>query len=569
MLGGMDGYRICLHAIFLCLTPATLADDLPDAGGQLGQPISWVDVPGSDELVYAVQFSKDERLYLTPNESFFPKLGLTAAGTGTIPDVANLNGGKSFARIEKWDPGDAAEWGLWLPQAGELTLQVNMHSETSADKFTLTTGDQSQNLLLRSGKSVVTFHIERPGRYSVVLTCGEIGGRATALNWIGVSGSAAKNAGVIRQRWRPAAAHTRFTNSKTPDKVRLWVMEMDAVPGELDFYSPITTPFGYYGPVWNRNGTVGASFNFSLWSFARGQKAPPIEQLSHLLAIGNSKAKFGGFDHEGTGVKIRDWKPLEGRQGQRQTLALRVEPGKIDNTYFSYFYAADEKRWKLFGVGNQYNKGKPLSSLGVGSFVEVPGPPHLQRSGVWERRMRYRGWIMDNQNRWYPLDRMAGGDVDKDTGLTPTDRGVTDDGWFYLQTGGWYFHKIRGKGDVELATKRGNPKVDYLRPQDIAFLTSIPCQIAVTQIERSRDQARITFAAKNAGADAVATIYWGSSEGLTFKDRWPNHTEVSGTIRDGLNQFILKNIPTDKPLFVRLLLRNGEGQFWSRETVVK
>ena len=72
-------------------------------------------------------------------------------------------------------------------------------------------------------------------------------------------------------------------------------MEMDAVPGDLGFYAPITTPFGYYGPTWQADGTVNAGFNFSLWSYGRGQEEPPVEQLSHLLAIGNRDATFGGF----------------------------------------------------------------------------------------------------------------------------------------------------------------------------------------------------------------------------------------------------------------------------------
>ena len=76
---------------------------------------------------------------------------------------------------------------------------------------------------------------------------------------------------------------------------------------------------------------------FSLWSYGRGQAEPPIEQLSHLLAIGNRDATFGGFGHEGTGVKIRDWDPLTGHKGQRQVLALRVVPSETYDTYYSYF----------------------------------------------------------------------------------------------------------------------------------------------------------------------------------------------------------------------------------------
>ena len=544
-------------------------DALSDSSGQLGTPLSWVDVPESDGLVHAVQFSRDGRLLLTPNESFFPKLGLIADGEGPISDIASLNGDKSFATITKWDQGDSAEWGLWITNPGQIELSVRMSGDSG--RFTISIGEQSESFSLRAGSkpsvvSTAKFQIAESGRHSVILTCDESDNTAS-LHWIEVSGPTAEGGGVLRKRWRPAAAHTRFSSSRSPDKVRLWVMEMDAVPGDLDFYCPITTPFGYYGPTWAADGTVNTSFNFSLWSFARGAAEPPIEQLSHLLAVGNPEASFDGFDHEGTGVKIRDWEPLLGRQGQRQTLALRVEPGEVYDTYFSYFYANDEKRWRLFGVGNKYNGGKPLQSLWVGSFVEVPGPPQNQRSGAWERRMRYRGWVMDEKGAWYPLDRMERGNIDKETGLTHTDRGVTEDGWFYLQTGGWFFRKIRDDSPVELRPPSGKPVVDYLGEDDIAFLTSLPSEITVTKLERADSRARITFTVRNASQSPKATVYWGESEGLSLAERWPNQTEIKDTLREGENQFILENVPTEKPLFVRLLMQNDEGKFWSPETI--
>jgi len=184
-------------------------------------------------------------------------------------------------------------------------------------------------------------------------------------------------------------------------------MEMDAMPGELPFYSPITTPFGYYGPTWQANGKVNSSFNFSLWSFGRGKKAPPIEQLSHLLAAGDPKADLGGFSHEGTGVKIRNWEPLAGRQGQSQALALRVEPGTPYDTYYSYFYASDEKRWRLFGVGNRYNDGKPLKSLWVARFLAAPRRTDVHGTGVDRRTMRTRGCRMNTNGKWHPRSRKA------------------------------------------------------------------------------------------------------------------------------------------------------------------
>lgn len=406
-----------------------------------------------------------------------------------------------------------------------------------------------------------SFPIAQAGRHLLRLTCDE-GGSGAAFHRIEVMAEG----GVIRKRWRPAAAHTKFSSSRAPRRVRLWVMEMDAVPGELDFYSPITTPFGYYGPTWRADGSVNTGFNFSLWSFRRKQPEPPVEQLSHLLAIGNRKAKFGGFDHEGTGVKIRDWEPLAGRQGQRQALALRVEPGERYDTYFSYYYASDEKRWRLFGVGNQWNGGKAIESLWVGSFVEVPGPPQVQRTGVWERTMRYRGWVMDDSSQWFPLDRMERGNIDPETGLTHTDRGGTEDGWFFLQTGGWGFRKVRDTSPVELDAPAAMAEAGYLDEDDIALLTGIPSNIVIQKVERADTRARVTFEVRNVGKDAAAVIHWGNAEGLTLAERWPRQVTVTESLREGENQFIIEGVPENEPLFVRLLLTNDEGQFWAPET---
>lgn len=567
-------------ALLFCLTlnsSLTASDTRPAAGvGQLGASVSWIGVPGSAELFYMAQRTRDGRLILTPNEAFFPQTGLVANGSGTVKDIDNLNGGKSFATIEKWDAGDVAEWGLFLEARGELTVRVWMSAAGPQGRFVVQLGNTQKPIATQkpvatqdsNGKPVLvaaaTVDIDRPGQHILKLICEKPAG-ASALHWIEVSGAAANDGAVLRKRWRPAAAHTKFSSSAAPDDVRLWVMEMDAVPGDLGFYSPITTPFGYYGPTWRADGTVNSGFNFSLWSFGRGKPEPPVEQLSHLLAIGNRQASFGGFDHEGTGVKIRNWEPLAGRQGQRQVIALRVKPGEPYDTYFSYFYAADKRRWQLFGVGNKYSRGKPLQSLWVGSFVEVPGPPHVQRTGPYPRVMRYRGWVMDASGEWHPLDQMTNGNVNRMTGLTHTDRGLTDDDWFYLQTGGWTFRKATQQSHVR-SRPRQRLRPDYLRAEDVAFLKTVPSEITASAIKRERNRLRGTFRIRNVGQAAEAIVFHGTGEGLTFADRWPRQQTIRSP-REGDNTFSIDDIADDKPSCVRLLLKNHEGQFWSPRTI--
>ena len=527
-------------------------------GSQQGVPMEWIAAPDlGNDMFYMAQRTPDSALLLTPNESFFPTLGLTAEGEGEYPDIEQrLNGGFSFKSITKWDAGDAAEWGLWFEKPGRVDVRVSMSG--SKGRYTLSLGDQKQTL---SGSR--SFSVRKSGMHVLRLTCKEESGSAR-LDEINVSGPAVQNAAVLRKRWRPAAAHTRFSSSHDPEGVRLVIMEMDAKPGSLDFYAPITTPFGYYGPTWRADGLVSTGFNFSLWSFSANAEEPPIEKLSHLIAIGDPEAKFSGFSHEGTGVKIRGWEPLKGRQGQRQAFAIRMEPGETYTTYFTYFFATDESRWHLFGVGKTFNKRKPKQTLGVGSFVEVPGSPPRQRTGPYERRMRYRGWVVDGKGQLHPYDRMNNGNVNKATGMTHTDRGLTDDGWFYLQTGGWAFRKTDGKEPVVLPAQIKH-RVDYLSRADLRFLQTVPCEIVGTGVKQTASGAKVSFSIRNLGENPEVKIYWGEEEGLTFSDRWEHSIDVKNS-REGANNVMI-DAPAGKPLFVRLFLKNDEGQFWSMDTI--
>ncbi len=242
-------------SLILASAAASFGEEQPTGNhGQLGVSLSWIEVPDTSDQFYMAQKTRDGRLYLTPNEAFFPSLGLTATGDGLVPDIDNLNGGKSFATIQGWDKGDVAEWGLFVRNPGEIEVRVWMTAATAADRFKLRLGDQEASFPSEhaQGKpAVVTtarFRVSEVGQHSLELICDRTVAD-TALHWIEVSGEAARQGAVLRKRWRPAAAHTRFSSSQSTGDIRLWVMEMDAVPGTLSFYCPITTPFGYYGPT--------------------------------------------------------------------------------------------------------------------------------------------------------------------------------------------------------------------------------------------------------------------------------------------------------------------------------
>lgn len=539
-------------------------DSLSANLAQLGAEVELLEISEAAGTFHRIQKTRDSYLLLTPNECFFPRLGLTAGGEGAIADVDNLNGGKSFAHVTGWDAGEVVEWGIWLAEPGTVALRVRMSSESEEGRFRVSIGEQTKEFAPTDNKIELVGEISRTGKHIVRIECLDKPADDTQLHWVEVAGTKMDGAGVLRKRWRPAAAHTRFSTPAAATGVRMWIMEMDAVPGDLGFYAPITTPFGYYGPSWNADGTVKSGMNFSLWSYGRGKKEPPIGELSHLLAIGNREAKFSGFGHEGTGVKIRGWEPLAKRQGQRQAFALRAEPGDQFTTYYSYFYATDEQRWRLFGVGRQKPKRRPLEHLWVGSFVEVPGPPQRQRTGSGIRRMRYRGWVSQTGKDWHPLTTMNVGDVDTATGLTYTDRGLDPDGWFFMQTGGWVYRNAPKDHVVRSNTTSETP--EFLEAEKLKALLELPSSVEVIKAKRIGSKIELNYQVHEVGLDPSVRVYHGSKEGLTLLEKWANHVELPQP-KEGVNT-VTFNANSERPTYLRLLLRNDQGQFWTWKTTV-
>ena len=97
------------------------------------------------------------------------------------------------------------------------------------------------------------------------------------------------------------------------------------------------------------------------------------------------------------------------------------------------------------------------------------GTPAEEEEGRGRGRRRVGGErsAAADGDKWHRLDNMSLADVNKETGLTYTDRGLDDDGWFYMQTGGWIFRKA----PTEAVSISGDlSKVpDYLKPKALGF----------------------------------------------------------------------------------------------------
>ena len=111
----------------------------------------------------------------------------------------------------------------------------------------------------------------------------------------------------------------------------------------------------------------------------------------------------------------------------------------------------------------------------------------------------------------------------KKTDLTYTHRGVTEDGRFFLETGGWTFRKAPKQKYVTLKPSRKETKVDFLDGDDLEFLQTIPCEITGKTIKKTSSGIDVSFHIRNIGKNANVKLYWGNKEGLTFADRWTNN----------------------------------------------
>jgi hypothetical protein len=540
---------LCVHADD---EPQRPYQKIDNKKGQRSVAIQWVQLEARAKAEIAVQFTKDGHLLLTPDECFFKNLKAIGKRSkeGIPKAVLALNQNKSFKSISGWQRASVAKWYLYFNQPGSITLFL---SKSHPIPLIIEIAGQRKEYKSRP----ISFNIPARGQYKLSMQLKKASSaRQLKVDFIDVYGGAANKAGVIRSRWRPSAAHAKFTSSTFEGSSKLWVFELDAAPGEQGFYCPITTPFGYFGCSWTAQGYPKGGINFSMWSFGRGKKSPPVHKLSHLIAIGHREARFDGFKHEGTGVKVRGWEPFKGRREQRQAFAIRLEPGSPYNCYFGYFYDSQREAWRLFAAGKKFNKKKNTRPMRLGSFVEVPGRAEKQRTGDLVRCMRYRGWLMDAKGEWHVLDRLS-----KEKKKSNYLRGVASDGRFFMQIGG--IDHYNGNEAVKLTgKKRALP--GFLDSKVTGALLTVPSRLVIHSVLRSGAGVELQFKVSHPGKNPQAIVYYGASDSLTFAKRWAHNKTVAG-LSEGINKVTIKGA-ADQFVYFRMLLRSELGQYWSTET---
>ncbi len=260
--------------------------------------------------------------------------------------------------------------------------------------------------------------------------------------------------------------------------------------------------------------------------------------------------------------------------------ALRVETIGDRNVFYGYLFDERISRWVLFAAGSKpVTPGKPLETLRLSSFVEIPGPAARQRTGDIRRVMQRRGWVLDANREWHLVDtqhfRTDGEPVSKQIGTTA-------EGWLTMATGGMEF--VKPPPEVKLVQPSTLP--DYLAPHHVTELFAMPVEFDKKSVSKvSGSSAAITYSFADAGPDARATLYYGETDCFTAVPRdlhgteskgvstqmlaadrtWSNRTKER-SVTDNTVDWTLTDLKPGTRYFFRIFVINDLGKSWDFST---
>jgi hypothetical protein len=517
-------------------------------------------------------------LVLTANNGFFDKSKVRAIGKGMVEGAEKALITSSFQALEFISGKDAAtaRWYLFAEAKTEARITIEFAQGKSEGSWSLEVGKNRREFLVGKKDKLKTFPVSfGKGKQQVSLM--RSGDGMGIVKSVRLKGAEISKLSLLRARWRPAAIHTRYWSEGCPEPV-MWIFESrNSSSGSS--YSPMTTNFGYFGASFGANRRAEGGVNFSMWALSQKEakgKLPALEQMPHLLATGNPDAEFSGFGHEGSGVKIRNWTPYA-HQPESVIQALRVERNGIYHTYYGYLFDEAENKWVLYAVGNKVPRRNAKAILRASSFCEVPGPPHVERTGDVERVLDRRGWFVDATGQIFPVDRMTTKARFQNHGIA-----ISEDHWFRMTTGGVDFREVPAK----VKSDHQHKGLIFLKPDVLEGLYQLPAEIGKSDvIEIGSGSATISYQLKAPGSKAKGVVWYGEVDAITFAPRLFHGTErgraseklfgkgrvwdASSDTQDlvmGDNRFRLENLKPGTKYFYRILVENQEGKCWAAQS---
>lgn len=575
--------------LFLAAFQGVQADgeSVPAGYGQLEEGPALIP-GGTDEegrdYAYLGQPARNGKLILTASNGFFTKGVAQAKGESSLPKVGDEDLIQPNFEFLDWKAEEGSlRWHLYIAQPGMARFGVHLGSQGGAEVEASFAGDTKTVTAARSGSDEaqpwnLEFQIDEPGEYTLALAAKPSGNGASVgqLHRIDAFGPAIEGAHLLRVRWRPAAVHGGYDTEQVRNAKLLVFTTRSMTP--VSNYSPITTPFGYYGTSFEADQRSNGSFNFSMWG--KEGAAQDLKTMPHLLAVGSRVGEFSGFGHEGSGVKPRGWDPMPDRPNL-VVQALRLEPGELYDSYYGYYYDHPSESWKLYGAGNKWHGGKPTEHLKLGSFCEVPGPPQVERTGDVYREVRRRAWVYQDGD-WLPLEIYKPGGMGS-SGEPPVNKSwyTTQDGEYAMGCGGIRLYRHKDS----LIKPGSGPLPEFLSAMKIEPVFRLPIDYGTVQAtEVAADQAVLDIEVIRGGELGKGAVYYGNQDALTFAPRELHGTEkkselsqaVNGmsweqvaempTVEIGHNQVQLSDLKPETTYYYRVLTSNAESQVWTSET---
>ena len=547
--------------------------------------------PKKTALKIEVQAQKE--LTLTANEVFFTPSKTLRNNAVEGEKGTELNQFKVYSHVSDWkNTIDTLVWGVDAIHSGniKITPLLGVPSNQEGSVIEVLFAGESKTIELKSTggldvftpQETLTFSIPSSGRYELKMSIKSLKSSKGDIAY--VKGVDIVCDGILKVkpvilRWRPSAVHAGWGNSKKPGKIIMAVHENTIITTGIDMYAPITTPFGYNGSSWNTDGQQFGGINFSLWSPIEDEgPLPSVESFSHLIAVGGKGARIDGFNHEGTGVKIRGMNPYENVAGiATQVLAMQKVPGVPYDTYYSYYLDLETREWKFYGCGKKYNKKGNFEYMKTGAFVEQPGRAEKQRSGHILREVQYRGWLMDEDKNWYPIDQMiTGKSGESDNSFKK--RGIKGKK-FFMQMGG-FGEILEYDKQIHSISLDNEPMPDFLSGEKLTDLFKLPATIEKMEADKiTSNSAMVNFDVTDIGTKPEVTLYFGESDALTFVDGnkgngvkadrkgilWDHIVPLSNKT-DGKISYELTNLKSKTKYYYRLQIINDEGETWSFDT---
>ncbi len=585
-----------LRLIFLALCLSlvipvswTNAADVPEGFGQLENApkilSGGVDEEGRS-FVYLGQAATNDKLILTASNGFFTGRVATAKGESDLPKKGDEDLIVSNFAYLDWSGAESSlRWHLLVNTPGTIQFQVHLEVSDPGSKIDVSFAGETKRVSTSKSNSDrpqpwnLSFEVAQPGQYTLALQATEVAsGRIGNLYRVDVHGPALTDGHLLRVRWRPAAVHGGY-DTQTVRGAKLLVFTTRSV-ADVSSYSPVTTPFGYYGTSFDDQRRSNGSFNFSMWG--KEGAASDLKTMPHLLGLGSPDGIFSGFGHEGSGVKPRGWDPMPDHP-EVVVQALRVEAGAEYNTFYGYYFDHPTGAWKFYAAGNQWHGGKPNEHLRLGSFCEVPGPPQNQRTGDVYREVRRRGWAWEDGS-WSPLEIYSPGGAGS-SGDPPVNKlwYTTDEGEYAMGCGGI---RLYPHDPSRVHPTKESQLPEFLTSPSVEMLFTLPIEFGEIQAtEVGPDRALIEFDLPFGEDLAGGALYFGSKDALTFAPRelhgternsslsqavqsmaWENGVEIPSLTR-GINRVPLEGLAPGTTYFFRLLANNAVSRIWNDQTL--